>query len=351
MPDKPSKRPEPGASGMAFERPIQALEAKLAELEALALRTRLDISSEIEALRKQHRAALEQTYRDLSAWETVNVARHAERPVAFDYIEHMLDEFVELSGDKYFGDDKAIVTGLATMGGRRFMLIAHRKGKTTKERLACNFGCAHPEGYRKALRKMKLAEKLRLPVVTLINTPGAYPGIGAEERGQAAAIAENILAMMSIATPIVAIVIGEGGSGGALGIGVGDRVLMMAYAYYSVISPEGCAAILWKDGERTADAAEALRLTSKDLLQLGLIDGVIPEPLGGAHRAPTLAMDEVKRTILRELAELDLVPVRELVRLRRRKFRSLGLIPGRFPSLEIAGQPARQQAAAGDVAG
>jgi acetyl-CoA carboxylase carboxyl transferase subunit alpha len=321
---------EPKAA-MAFERPIHELEAKLAELEALALRTRLDISSEIEALRKQHRAALEAKYKDLNAWETVTVARHNDRPVALDYISGILDEFVELCGDRVFADDKAMVSGLATMAGRRFVLIAHRKGKTTKERLACNFGCAHPEGYRKALRKMKLAEKLRLPIVTLINTPGAYPGIGAEERGQAAAIAENILAMMSIKTPIVSVVIGEGGSGGALGIGVADRVLMMEYSYYSVISPEGCAAILWKDGERTPDAAAALRLTSKDLLELGLIDGVIPEPLGGAHRAPTVAMDEVKRTLLRELEALDGYPADDLVRARRKKFRTMGWIEGRFP--------------------
>ena len=322
---------------MAFERPIRELEAKLSELEALSLRTRLDISGEIEALRTQLRAAIESTYKDLSAWETVNVARHAERPVASDYIAGMLDDFFELFGDKLYGDDQAMVTGLATIADRRFMLIAHRKGRTTKERLACNFGCAHPEGYRKALRKMKLAEKLGLPIVTLINTPGAYPGIGAEERGQAAAIAENILEMLRLKVPVLVIVIGEGGSGGALGIGVGDRVLMMEYAYYSVISPEGCAAILWKDGERTPDAAEALRLTSRDLLELGIVDGVIAEPPGGAHRAPTLAMDEVKRTILRELRSLDEIPVDELVARRRQKFRRMAVVPGRFPSVEAAG--------------
>lgn len=328
--ERPQARTD--ASSLAFERPIRELEAKLAELEALALRTRLDISSEIEALRKQHRAAIESKYKDLSAWETVNVARHAERPVALDYIQSTFDDFIELCGDKYFADDQAIVCGLATMGERRFLLVAHRKGKTTKDRIACNFGCAHPEGYRKALRKMKLAEKLGLPIVALINTPGAYPGIGAEERGQAAAIAENILAMMSIRTPIVCLVIGEGGSGGALGIGVGDRVLMMEYSYYSVISPEGCAAILWKDGERSPDAAEALKLTSRDLVKLGLIDGVVPEPLGGAHRAPTVAMDEVRRTILRELAALENIPLDQLLAARRKKFRQMGVLPGRFPS-------------------
>ena len=319
------------APGMAFERPIQELEAQLAELEALSLRTKLDISSEIEAVHKKLRATIETTYKDLSAWETVNVARHAERPVARDYIEHMLDDFIELHGDKAFGDDKAMVTGFATLEGRRFLLVGHRKGRTTKERLACNFGCAHPEGYRKALRKMRLAERLGLPIVCMINTPGAYPGIGAEERGQAQAIAENILAMMSIRTPILVIVIGEGGSGGALGIGVGDRVLMMEYAYYSVISPEGCAAILWKDGERTPDAAEALKLTSHDLQQLNLIDAIIAEPPGGAHRAPTVAMEEVKRTILRELDELVARDPDQLIAERRKKFRRLGVIPGRFP--------------------
>jgi acetyl-CoA carboxylase carboxyl transferase subunit alpha len=222
------------------------------------------------------------------------------------------------------------------MEGRRFLLVAHRKGRTTKERLACNFGCAHPEGYRKALRKMRLAERLGLPIVSLINTPGAYPGIGAEERGQAAAIAENIIGMMSLRVPVLVIVIGEGGSGGALGIGVGDRVLMMEYAYYSVISPEGCAAILWKDGERSPDAAEALRLTSKDLLRLGVIDGIVPEPLGGAHRAPTVAMDEVKRTILRELEQLARIPVDDLIPRRRRKYRTIANLPDRFPVVEGA---------------
>ena len=329
---KPTKNKSDVSVGpMAFERPIKELEAQLAELEALALRTKLDISGEIEAVHDKLRATIETAYQDLSAWETVNVARHALRPVASDYIANIFDDFLELHGDKFYGDDTAIVTGFATLEGRRFLLVANRKGRTTKERLACNFGCAHPEGYRKALRKMKLAEKLGLPIVTFINTPGAYPGIGAEERGQAAAIAENILQMMSIRVPIVVIVIGEGGSGGALGIGIGDRVLMMEYAYYSVISPEGCAAILWKDGERTPHAAEALKLTSRDLQQLGLIDGVIAEPPGGAHRAPSVAMEEVKRTILANQKELEGLSGDELVKQRRAKFRDLGAIPGRFP--------------------
>lgn len=331
--------------GMAFERPIEEIEVQIAELESLSLSTHLDISSEIEALKVRLHETIDKTYADLSAWERVNVARHPKRPVASDYIAGVLDDFFELHGDRCFGDDRAIITGFASMEGRRFMLVAHRKGRTTKERLECNFGCAHPEGYRKALRKMKLAEKLGLPVVSLINTPGAYPGIGAEERGQAMAIAENILAMLSLRVPIVVVVVGEGGSGGALGIGVGDRVLMLEHAYYSVISPEGCAAILWKDGERSPEAAEALKLTSKDLLKLRVVDEVINEPLGGAHRAPTVAMAELKRVVLRHLDDLKRKPIDELLELRRRKFRYVAEIPGRFPRVAEAPHAASSIAA------
>jgi len=319
------------ASGMAFERPIREIEAQLAELEEISQRTNLDLSSEIDALKTRLGEEIQKTYAVLTPWERVNVARHTERPVVSDYIEKVLDDFIELHGDKVFGDDKAIVTGLARIADRRFLLVGHRKGRTTKERMMFNFGCAHPEGYRKALRKMRLAAKMRLPIVSLINTPGAYPGIGAEERGQASAIAENILEMLALRTPILVIVIGEGGSGGALGIGVGDRVLMMEHSYYSVISPEGCAAILWKDGERTPDAAEALRLTAPDLLRHGLIDGIIPEPPGGAHRAPAEVAATIRKTILTDLDALTRVPMRELLELRRRKFRHAGEIQGRFP--------------------
>ena len=332
MSDK--KRPSADTTpGMGFERPIQEIEEQLRELEELSERTELDISSEVEALRGKLEKAIESTYKDLSAWEGVNVARHPERPVAGDYIASICEDFFELHGDKVFGDDHAMVAGFARIGERRFMLIGHRKGRTTKERLKTNFGCAHPEGYRKALRKMRLAEKLGLPIVTLVNTPGAYPGIGAEERGQAAAIAENILAMFDIKVPIITLVIGEGGSGGALGIGVGDRVLMMQYAYYSVISPEGCAAILWKDGARTPDAAEALKLGAADLSRMGLVDEVVPEPLGGAHRDAKVTFENVRRAIVRNLDELSRIPGRELVEARRQKYRKLGHIADRFPAV------------------
>ena len=321
--------------GMPFERQIEELEARLTELEALSESTELNLSEEIEAVRARLREEEEKTYQNLSAWERVNVARHPKRPVASDYVAELMEDFFELHGDRAYGDDRAIMTGLATMDGHRFMLVAHRKGRTTKERLECNFGSAHPEGYRKALRKMKLAEKLGLPIVSLINTPGAYPGIGAEERGQAMAIAENILAMFSIAVPIVVVVIGEGGSGGALGIGVGDRVLMLQNAYYSVITPEGCAAILWKDGSRSPDAAEALKLTSNDLMGLGLIDEIVLEPRGAAHRAPTETMAELRRAITRNLDELAMLPVEELLRERRDRYRRIASIEGRFPSIQV----------------
>ena len=319
--------------GMAFERPIQEIEAQLAELEELSKRTNLDISSEIEALRAKLESALQQTYADLTAWEGVNVARHPERPVASDYIAGIFDDFIELHGDRQFGDDPAIVTGFATIEGHKILLVGHRKGRTTKERLHTNFGCAHPEGYRKALLKMRLAERLGLPIVTMINTPGAYPGIGAEERGQATAIAESILGMFDLKVPIVTLVIGEGGSGGALGIGVGDRVLMMQHAYYSVISPEGCAAILWKDGARTPDAAAALRLAASDLAELGVIDEIIAEPLGGAHRDAEMSLRYVKEAIVRNLEELAQIPAASLVARRREKYRRMAALEGRFPSI------------------
>lgn len=309
---------------------------QIAELEALSMSTKLDISSEVEALREKLAEQIDKTYSELCAWDRVAVARHVDRPVTTDYLTEIFDDFFELHGDRYYGDDRAIVTGFATLDDLRVMVVGHRKGRTTKSRLECNFGCAHPEGYRKALRKMRLAEKLGLPIVTLINTPGAYPGIAAEERGQAMAIAENILGMFDIAVPILCIVIGEGGSGGALGIGVGDRVLMMEYAYYSVISPEGCAAILWKDGERSPQAAEALRLTADSLLELGIVDEEVPEPSGGAHRDHEAATASLKEAILRNLDELGRVPLPELLEARYQKFRKISHIEGRFPTVADA---------------
>jgi len=236
----------------------------------------------------------------------------------------MCDDWMELHGDRLFGEDRAISTGFARIAGHRVLMVGHRKGRETREKLACNFGCAHPEGYRKALAKMRLAERFGLPIVTLINTPGAYPGIGAEERGQAWAIAENILEMSTLKVPVLCIVIGEGGSGGALGIGVGDRVLMLEYAYYSVISPEGCASILWKDGSRAEDAARALRLTSADLLKLGVVDEVVPEPLGGAHRAPAEMVARLKATIVSHLDGLQAMDAEERLARRYARLRGLG---------------------------
>jgi acetyl-CoA carboxylase carboxyl transferase subunit alpha len=310
--------------GLAFERPLMELQGKIDELRKLNTGSQLELTGEIELLEDRLRKQTAEVYGQLSPWERVNVARHAERPLTSDYIQLMLDDFVELHGDRVFGDDRAIVTGLASMGGVRFLLVGHRKGKTVKDRLACNFGCAHPEGYRKAMQKMRMAEKWGLPIVTFINTPGAYPGIGAEERGQASAIARNILEMFDLKVPVVCIVIGEGGSGGALGIGVGDRVGMLENSYYSVISPEGCAAILWKAGDKAPEAADSLKLTSKDLLRLGLVDKVIDEPLGGAHRDQKGAVDRVKAQILEWLGELAAIPVPQLLERRYEKFRRMG---------------------------
>ena len=311
--------------GLAFERPLLEMEQKIQELRRLSQTTHLDLHGEIRALEERLRKQTAEVYAGLSPWERVNVARHTDRPLVSDYIQHMLEDFVELCGDRLYGDDRAIVTGLAQMAGKRFLLVGHRKGKTVKDRLASNFGCAHPEGYRKAMQKMRLAEKLKIPIVTFINTPGAYPGIGAEERGQAGAIARNILEMFSLKVPVIALVIGEGGSGGALGIGVGDRVGMLEHSYYSVISPEGCAAILWKSGEKTPEAAEALNLTSKDLLRLGLVDAVIPEPLGGAHRDLAGTIARVKEQILTWMAELQNLSIQDLLDQRFQKFRTMGV--------------------------
>ncbi len=322
--DKNKTRDRSFEGTLAFERPILEMEHKIQELKSLAESTHLNLNGEVTALEERLRKVTSQVYDRLTPWERVNVARHPDRPVTSDYLTRMLDDFVELHGDRLFADDPAIVTGFGMLDGRRLMLVGHRKGKSVKERLLCNFGCAHPEGYRKALEKMRLAERLGIPILCLINTPGAYPGIGAEERGQARAIAYNIREMFGLRVPILALVIGEGGSGGALGIGIGDRVGILEHAYYSVISPEGCAAILWKSGDKAPEAAEALKLTAGDLKSLGVVDDVLPEPLGGAHRNPEETLATVREWVLEGLDSLSGMAPEELMERRFRKFREMG---------------------------
>jgi acetyl-CoA carboxylase carboxyl transferase subunit alpha len=314
-------------SRLPFEKEIYALEDTLAELEGQPGGADHE---EVRRLRRELTALKRRKYANLAAWETVQLARVPGRPQTLDYVESIFEEFVELHGDRAFGNDRAIRTGFARLGDFRVMLVGHQKGHTLKERTECFYGCAHPEGYRKALAKMRMAAKFRLPIVCLIDTPGAYPGIGAEERGQAQLIATAILEMSRLPTPVVCVVIGEGGSGGALGIGVGDRVSMLEHAYYSVISPEGCAGILWKvaDEKTKPLAAEALRLTAKDLHRLGVIDDIIPEPLGGAHRDPRSMATTLKTYLLRYLRELRHLPPDELLDARYQKFRAMGVFDG-----------------------
>jgi acetyl-CoA carboxylase carboxyl transferase subunit alpha len=322
MPDLPKTITRMDTSPpLAFERPIFELERKIAELRAIP---DVSLNGELKPLEKKRDRLIEEVYARLTPWEKVQVARVPGRPQFMDYVQGMCDEWIELHGDRLFGDDHAISAGFARIGTRRFLMVGSRKGREAREKVACNFGCANPEGYRKALSKMRLAERFGLPVVTLINTPGAYPGIGAEERGQAWAIAENVLEMSRLKVPTLCIVIGEGGSGGALGIGVGDRVLMLQYAYYSVISPEGCASILWHDGARAPDAAKILRLTSDDLLRLQVVDGVIPEPLGGAHRDPGAMVATLKDTVVKTLDELTAIPTEQRLEQRYARLRALG---------------------------
>jgi acetyl-CoA carboxylase carboxyl transferase subunit alpha len=317
----PVALPEP----LPFEQDIHELEAQLAQLEATATGPQ-----GLEAIRQMKRELLalkRERYAQLQPWDIIQIARHRQRPQFLDYVQLIFDEFVELHGDRAFGDDRALRTGFARLDGQKVMLIGHQKGKTLAERQQCYFGCAHPEGYRKALHKMKLAAKFRLPIICLIDTPGAFPGVGAEERGQAQWIAYSILEMTRLPTPIICVVIGEGGSGGALGIGVGDRVAMMQYAYYSVISPEGCAGILWRTAteEARTRAAAALKLTAQDLLQLHVIDHIIPEPLGGAHRDPREAAAALKNILKRYLRELVPLAPEVLLQQRYDKFRRMGV--------------------------
>jgi acetyl-CoA carboxylase carboxyl transferase subunit alpha len=308
---------------LTFEKPIYELEEQIAALESQREK-KPDLQEYIRSLKRELSDMKRRIFGGLDAWQTVEVSRHPDRPMTTDYLALVFDEFVELHGDKNFGDDKAIRTGFAKLEQYKVMFIGHQKGRTLKERNACHFGCAHPEGYRKAMAKMRMAAKYGLPVICLIDTPGAYPGIGAEERGQSQAIAESMFLMSQLPTPIICVVIGEGGSGGALGIGVGDKVAVLEHAYYSVISPEGCAGILWKSANFKAQAAQALRLTSRDLHKLRVIDDVIDEPLGGAHRDIQQMALRLKIYLIRSLRELVGKPSDELVAARYEKFRRMG---------------------------
>lgn len=315
---------------LPFEKPILEAEAALAALEAQAEHS-LGTSEELLRMRRDLTQLKRQIFSNLTPWQTVLVARHPERPLFNDYVNLVFHEFVELHGDRAFGDDRALRTGFARISDQKVVVIGHQKGRTLQERTECFYGCAHPEGYRKALRAMKLAAKFGIPVLCLIDTPGAYPGIGAEERGQAQLIATNLLEMARLPTPVICVVIGEGGSGGALGIGVGDRVSLLEFAYYSVISPEGCAGILWKTAteETKARASEALKLTARHLAQLGVVDEVIPEPLGGSHRSPQEMAATLKSYLLKCLRDLRDMPRAELLDRRYEKFRRMGLFRDR----------------------
>ena len=308
-----------------FEKPLVEIEQKIEELKKQSEDRNIDLGGEICGMQNKLESMRGQIYGNLSAWQRVQISRHIARPFFLDYVRMAFTDFVELKGDRLFGDDASMPGGLASIDGIRCVVIGQQKGRDMKENLLRNFGSPHPEGYRKALRLMRLAEKFGLPVVALIDTPGAYPGVGAEERHIAEAIAVNIRDMMALRTPIVSVVIGEGGSGGALGIGVADRVLILENAYYSVISPEGCAAILWKHRKHAPEAAEALKLSSPDLLQMGLVDGVIPEPSGGAHCDPVQAAENLQSAISKELQPLLKTPVDKLLRARYDKFRKMGV--------------------------
>lgn len=306
---------------LPFEKPIVELEQMIKEMKS---KTEVDLSDEIASADKKLSAMITKTYEHLTPWQRVQVARHPLRPYMLDYVRYLTEDFTEFHGDRFFSDDKAIITGFARFRGRNVCIIGQQKGRDTKENLMRSFGSAHPEGYRKAIRVMKLAEKFGLPIISFIDTPGAYPGVGAEERGQAEAIAYNLREMTDLTVPIVVVIIGEGGSGGALGIGVGDRILMLENSYYSVISPEGCAAILWKDSSRSMEAAEALKITAENLLDLGIIDQIVKEPLGGAHRDFGMAADELGKQIESTLKSLEDLNKKDLLEKRYDKYRKSG---------------------------
>jgi len=311
-------------NGLEFEAPLRELEKKILELENFQTNKGYDLREPIARLREQLGRTAKEIFGNLTPWQQVQVARHLDRPTAADYIELMCTDFVELHGDRAFRDDRAMICGFGKLDGRPVMMVGQQRGRTTKERLACNWGMAHPEGYRKSLLKMRLAERFRTPVVTLIDTAGAYPGIEAEERGQPHAISTNLLEMLKIRVPIIAVVIGEGGSGGALGIAVGNKLCMLEHSTFSVISPEGCSSILFRTADKRMQAAEALKLTSQDLHGLGIVDEIVPEPLPAAHWDRKGAADRLKESLVRNLEELAAQPPAELIAQRRGKYRSIG---------------------------
>jgi acetyl-CoA carboxylase carboxyl transferase subunit alpha len=317
---------------LEFEKPLREVEEKIEKLAASG-GGKSGVQDEIRKLRTKLAQLEHELYSKLSPWQRTQLARHPQRPSTLDYIGEMFRDFLEFHGDRSFGDDRAIVGGFASFNGRSVMVIGHQKGKSLKERMQRNFGMPNPEGYRKALRLMKMAEKFGRPIITFIDTPGAYPGIGAEERGQAEAIARNLYAMSRLTVPIVSIVIGEGGSGGALALGVSDRILMLEHGVYSVISPEGCAAILWDDPAKVPDAAAALKMTAQDLVDLEIVDEVIPEPLGGAHREPRAVTDRVAKALTNQLYQLTDLSVADLLDQRDRKYRRIGAVTGLDPSI------------------
>lgn len=316
---------------LEFEKPIREIEEKIEKLSAAATSGKASSQNDIRKLRVKLAQVEHDLYQTLTPWQRTQLARHSQRPSTLDYISELTRDFLEFHGDRVFGDDRAIVGGFARFNDRPVMIIGHQKGKTLKERMQRNFGMPNPEGYRKALRLMKMAEKFNRPILTFIDTPGAYPGIGAEERGQAEAIARNLFVMSRLTVPIISVVIGEGGSGGALALGVADRVLMLEHSVYSVISPEGCAAILWDSPEKIPDAASALKMTADDLAKLGIIDQIVPEPLGGAHREPRAMYDQVGKALTNQLFELLDVPAEQLLTQRDQKYRKMGAVNGLLP--------------------
>ena len=309
---------------LPFEEPIHEIEHRIEVLRSETLEKGVDHERTIRDLEARKTELTERIFSNLSAWDRVRISRHPSRPTSAEYMPLLFDDFTDLHGDRRYGDDKAIIAGFARLNGERIVFLGQQKGRTTKEKLECNFGMPHPEGYRKALRVMKLAEKFHLPIVTFIDTMGAYPGIGSEERGVAEAIAVNLMEMSRLRTPFLSVVIGEGGSGGALGLGTGDRLIMLEYAYYSVISPEGCAAILWRSGDEAPKAAEALKLTAEPLHAFGIVDEIVPEPPGGAHNNPNVMAAALKKVIASNLAQLREVPLERLLDQRYQKYRRIG---------------------------